>query len=199
MKPPSPSQVPGLLEAVADDTRHALADLDLYGRRRRPRIVFAIELASESTYGPASANLDPTTSGSGSDVTLTPTESAAARRQGRELRDELLRAVADLEAASRRLRTMVAEYTGPAEAQAARSTRPITDTDEVCELHALVGAYEPIDRIGTAGGNLARAMRLCKACDHRIRRTGGQPSKTELGHHARSGKWPPLRSLGRAS
>ena len=188
MKPPTPSQVPGLLDQVRLDLAHNLGTIRPHGREPTDRIGLALTIAGDTTYGPASANLDPTTSGTGSDVTLTPTESAAARRQGRELRDELCAAVADLEAASARLRLLVVHYVAPIEAQAANARRPITDTDDCCELHAKIGVYAPPRPARTKVDG--RAYRLCGPCESRYGRAGRLPTRADLEYHETHGGWP---------
>lgn len=192
-RPPTATQVPDLLDQVRLDVEHNLGRITPHGREPTTRIGLALLIATETTYGPASANLDPSTTGTGSDVTLTPTEAAAAQRQGKELRDQICQAVADLEASSMRLRLLVTEYVGPIEAQAANARRPITDTDDACYFHALVGSFEPRDRTSDVGGNLGRPIAVCKSCVDRIYRIGRAPSKGELGQHARTGKWPRVR------
>lgn len=190
--PPRPHEAIGALEQAMADLRHVLAPVELHGRKPAPRITRALDLARETTYGPSSANLDPTTGSDGGDVTLTPTEAAAASRLSPDLHLELRRRIHDAVVTVAALRYEVVSYTGPAEAQAGTQRRPITDTDDACELFALVGVYAPADRTTDVNGNLAKPMRMSRAVYDRIRTTGRQPTKAELRHHVDTGKWPKL-------
>lgn len=192
MSAPRRSQVPGVLAQAVADITHVTAQVNVPGTDVS-RIMRALDVASDTTYGPGSANLDPTTGSLGGDVTLTPTEAAAAAGQGVDQQLALRRLVGDVLDATAALRAAVVGYVGPAEAAAATRHRPITDTDEGCSFHALVGAWAPVDRISDCGGNLDKARPVSRAVYDRIRVTGHAPSKAEMRDYIRLGRWPATR------
>ena len=185
-----------LLRHTLTDLEHITSTIHPTGRPRTTRLHLAWQLSADHTYGPASPNLDPTTTGTGTSTRLTPVEAAATRHAGRNHRAELAEAIHQLEQAARHARRVIDQYTNAPETQQARATRPTVDlgSDDACALHALIDTWAPADRTSTCGGNLTTPTRVCKACHDRIRRTGNTPSKADLRHHHTTGRWPKLRA-----